>query len=45
MWYLEEQCPIGCIAEGDDGYEIDEQACNGCGECAIVCPLEIIKKN
>ena len=30
-------CPVECIAQGDDIYEIDQDACIGCGACAAIC--------
>lgn len=32
-------CPVQCIAQGDERYEIDESLCIGCGTCASVCPV------
>ncbi len=34
------ECPVGCIAPGDDKYIIDPEQCIGCGTCAGVCPVE-----
>jgi len=34
------ECPVGCIAEGEDKYVIDEETCISCGACAGVCPVE-----
>ncbi len=33
------ECPVECITEGADKYEIDEAACISCGNCASVCPV------
>lgn len=33
-------CPVECISQGADKYEIDESACIGCGTCAGVCPVD-----
>ena len=33
-------CPVECISQGDDKYEIDQNACIGCGTCAGVCPVD-----
>ena len=38
----EEECPIGCISEGEDSYVIDQEACVGCGGCVECCPAEAI---
>ena len=32
-------CPVGCIAQGDNKYEIDASCCIGCGTCQAVCPV------
>ena len=32
-------CPVECIAQGDEKYEIDENICISCGTCASVCPV------
>lgn len=40
-------CPKNALALKKDGIKIDRCACNGCGECALVCPakaLEILGK-
>lgn len=34
------ECPVGCIAQGEERYVIDKEACIGCGTCAGVCPVE-----
>ena len=36
----EPECPVSCIAAGDDKYVIDEEACVDCGACADVCPVD-----
>ena len=33
------ECPVGCIAPGEDKYVIDPEQCIGCGTCAGVCPV------
>ena len=33
------ECPVECITEGADRYEIDADACISCGNCATVCPV------
>ncbi|MBR3256008.1 MAG: 4Fe-4S binding protein [Clostridia bacterium] len=32
-------CPVGCISQGDERFEIDESACIDCGTCAATCPV------
>ena len=34
------ECPVNCISEGDEKYEIDASQCISCGTCAGVCPVE-----
>lgn len=34
------ECPVGCISQGDEIFEIDQSACISCGACAGVCPVE-----
>ena len=33
------ECPVGAISQGDERYQIDEEACLSCGACAGVCPV------
>lgn len=33
-------CPVECISQGENCFEIDQSACIGCGTCAGVCPVE-----
>ena len=35
-----QQCPVGCIEQGDERYVIDPNQCIVCGTCAGVCPVE-----
>lgn len=35
----EMECPVQCIAPGDDKYVIDEEMCISCGACRSVCPV------
>ncbi len=37
------ECPVGCIAEGDDKYVINAADCIDCGTCAGQCPSDAIK--
>ena len=32
-------CPMQCISQGEDRYEIDKEKCIGCGTCAATCPV------
>lgn len=32
-------CPVSCISQGDERFEIDGSACISCGSCAGVCPV------
>ena len=34
-----DECPVGCISEGDDKYEINADECIECGACAEACPV------
>ena len=34
-----DECPVGCITEGDDKYVIDADECLECGACAGACPV------
>lgn len=36
------QCPVDCIAQGKDHYEIDADLCIDCGECQDICPVDAI---
>ncbi len=33
-------CPVECIKQGEERFEIDQDACIGCGTCAGVCPVD-----
>ncbi len=33
-------CPVECIKNNGEKYEIDENACIECGTCAGVCPVD-----
>ena len=33
-------CPVSCIAQKGEKYEIDPEQCISCGTCASVCPVE-----
>lgn len=35
-------CPVGCIAQGDEHYEINADECISCGACAETCPVNAI---
>ena len=39
----ESECPVSCISEGADKYEINAAECIDCGACAGSCPVEAIK--
>lgn len=39
----ESECPVSCIASGDERYVIDESVCIDCGSCANVCPVDAPK--
>ena len=32
-------CPMSCIKQGAERYEIDANVCISCGTCAGVCPV------
>ena len=34
------ECPVSCISEGEERYQIDPERCIECGTCAGVCPVE-----
>ncbi len=34
-----EECPVSCISEGEDKYEINADECIDCGSCAGACPV------
>ncbi len=36
----EPECPVQCISQGSDKYEIDPDVCIECGACANVCPVD-----
>lgn len=33
-------CPVACISQGAEKYEIDASKCIECGTCQGVCPVE-----
>ena len=33
-------CPVECIKQGDNKYEINKDACISCGTCSGVCPVD-----
>ena len=33
------ECPVGCISEQGDKFEINPEECLECGACAGVCPV------
>ncbi len=37
-----EECPAEAIKEGENRFEIDQDACTECGTCESVCPTEAI---
>lgn len=34
-----DNCPVSCITEGDDKFEINADECIECGACADACPV------
>lgn len=32
-------CPVACISQGEEHFEIDKEVCIECGTCASVCPV------
>ena len=32
-------CPVSCISDNGEKYEIDPSMCISCGTCASVCPV------
>ena len=32
-------CPVGCISQGEEKFQIDSSACISCGTCANTCPV------
>ena len=34
-----ENCPVGCITEGENKYVINPEQCVDCGTCEGVCPV------
>ena len=36
----ETECPVSCIASGDEIYVIEPDDCIECGVCADVCPVD-----
>ena len=34
------QCPVQCISQGDERYQIDASVCISCGTCQGVCPVD-----
>ncbi len=35
-----EACPVSCISQGDERFQINPEECIECGTCAGVCPVE-----
>ncbi len=33
-------CPVNCISEGEERYEINSEECIECGTCSGVCPVD-----
>ena len=38
-------CPVGCITQGEERFEIDQSACISCGTCAATCPVGAPKED
>lgn len=38
-------CPVSCIAQTSEKYEIDASKCIDCGTCQGVCPVEAPEAN
>ncbi|MCI8621315.1 MAG: 4Fe-4S binding protein [Clostridia bacterium] len=32
-------CPVECISQGENKFEINKDLCISCGTCASVCPV------
>lgn len=39
------ECPVSCISEGAEKYEINPEQCIECGACAAVCPVSAPDKD
>ena len=39
------ECPVGCISEQGDKFEINPEECLECGACAGVCPVDAPSKD
>lgn len=39
---MNERCPMDAIEETDEGYQVNDKICIGCGVCVITCPGEAI---
>ncbi len=35
-----QECPVACIHEGENRYQIDKERCIECGTCLEVCPVD-----
>ena len=35
-----EACPVSCISQGEERFQINPEECIECGTCAGVCPVE-----
>lgn len=33
------ECPVGCISQGNEKFEINESECISCGTCERTCPV------